>query len=155
MFPPQEHNTGNAGFDAMLRREEEQTKNGFNTGNKDRDNRLNESRKKGLQQDEERGKALGMSGKEYREIDAIKNAFDNSEQGKELNKKYADACKQFNKTDENGIRRESPEAKAARREMDKAEAAFVKNNFNDKTYQNYCKRQQNNPFFSQEVKDAL
>lgn len=84
---------------------------------------------------------VGLSGEEYHEIDAIKANFRASDEGKEAWQKYEEVSRKFDKPDNNGVLQASPEALTALNEFSKKEDDFVKKNFDDRTYQNYCKHE--------------
>lgn len=145
MFPPETHDTGNAEMDTMLNQRDQKMKSGYDTGNAKADKKLNDEYREELENAETRGRALGMTGKEYREIEPIKMAFGETAEGEAAWAKYMEMSRKYNQKDENGLMIESPEAREAFKEYRQKEKEYVKNNFNDRTYQNYCKYEENEP----------
>jgi hypothetical protein len=138
MFPPRQHNTGIQALDSQLNHHDEQMKNGYNTGNKDRDTELNASHQRGLERDEEAGRQHSMSGTEYEDARRAQDYFLHTEEGKALSKQEDEAWKNV-KPDANGAKWATAETHQAHRNYVQVEHDFMKNNCNKQTYDNYCK----------------
>ena len=147
MFPPQEHNTGNAGMDAKLNQMDQNLKDGYHTGNEQLDKEFNDGVRKHRQSDEDFIKQRGynMTGTEYRDAQQVLRSFDDTDKAKELNKQIKEAAKNST-VDKNGARWYSDEYREAVKNWENAQHDYVKNNFNERTYQN-CKTLQKDSNF--------
>ena len=147
MFPPQEHNTGNAGMDAKLNQMDQNLKDGYHTGNEQLDKEFNDGVRKHRQSDEDFIKQRGynMTGTEYRDAQQVLRSFDDTDKAKELNKQINEAAKNST-VDKNGARWYSDEYREAVKNWENAQHDYVKNNFNERTYQN-CKTLQKDSNF--------
>ena len=134
MFPPRQHNTGIQALDNRLNHFEEEMKNGYNTGNKDRDTELNASHQRGLERDEEAGRQHSMSGTEYHDAEQARHTFADTDESKELWQKY----EQTFEKDNNGQHATAASHEAWKNYV-QAENKYMKDNCNKQTYDNYCK----------------
>ncbi len=152
MFPPQEHNTGNADMDAKLNQMDQNGKNGYNTGDKEFDKKMNDQVRQGLKNDEDFIKQQGynMSVTEYRDAQKVLDSFYNTDKAKELDKQIKEAAK--NDVIENGARWYCKEHREAIKNQIDAQHDYVKNNFNERTYQNCKTLQKNSNFIADDSK---
>ena len=167
IFPPETYKTGNDRIDMILTKEDEDVKYGYDTGNKETDQKLNDTYRSVLEENNKRAEELGVSSKDYRINEAIIRDFrDNIEEGKELqkikfeaikettelNKKYNIGTKTLSgeelKKYEQEFKASLEKQRIAQENYLTAEDKYIKANFSDEVYQNYRKireqREKNN-----------